>query len=193
MPICTTSRRVRVRLTGASIAAVAVLLLAGCADGGGVQLNGKIFDALGVSGEGSGKKAEPRLAERAPLVPPPRTDQLPQPGAPKTAADDRHMAWPDDPDKRRVAEANAKQQQINAKCRNQVGTMNRPDAERAELEAKCRESQGGLLAGAMGIFKKNMDGAALETSDEGDPGAAAATPSPVVTGSTAKPAAAKAR
>ena len=45
-----------------------------------IQMNGKIFDALGVNSTGSVKK-EVVLRERSPLVVPPGLDKLPEPGA----------------------------------------------------------------------------------------------------------------
>jgi len=43
-----------------------------------VQLNGGIFDAVGLND--AKKTADPKLAERAPLVVPPSLDRLPAPG-----------------------------------------------------------------------------------------------------------------
>lgn len=58
--------------------------LAGCgADD--IQLNGKIFDAVGLNSTGSVKK-EAKLKERQPLVVPPSTEKLPDPNAPEAAA-----------------------------------------------------------------------------------------------------------
>lgn len=52
------------------------LLLSGCAN---VELNGGIFDALGVSNVG--KVAEPKMDNRPGLVIPPSTASLPAPGS----------------------------------------------------------------------------------------------------------------
>ena len=75
--------------------------LSGCA-GYDVQLEGKIFEAAGLSG--TVQQEEPKLKERAGLVLPPEK-QLPAPG--KRAAVPEGMQWPDDPDlkARRVAQA----------------------------------------------------------------------------------------
>jgi hypothetical protein len=70
----------------------ATLALAGC---GGVQFEGKVFDAVGLSGER--QEADPKLAERPPLLLPPNTKALPQPGngvAVATARED----WPHNPE-----------------------------------------------------------------------------------------------
>ena len=160
---------------------LAILLaatLAGCSGGdSGVELNGKLFDAVGLSGTAK-KSAEPKLAERAPLVPPPRTDALPTPGS--GGADASHMAWPDDPDKRKAAAAAAENKKISKYCSDPM--IGRPDPERAKRDAECSDNQGGLLSSATAWFTNKKEGAAAVTADEGDPG--------IVTGSTRPQAAA---
>lgn len=59
-------------------ALAAALLLGGCAPGD-IQLNGKIFDAVGLNS--SSKPKEAQVAERAPLVVPPGLERLPPPGS----------------------------------------------------------------------------------------------------------------
>ncbi len=56
------------------------LVLAGCGLGD-VQLEGKLFDAIGANDLTGGAKRDPKLAARAPLVMPPATGALPQPGS----------------------------------------------------------------------------------------------------------------
>ena len=51
-----------------------------------IQLNGKIFDAVGLN-TGSVKSKEPVLKERAPLIVPPALDRLPEPGSSSAASD----------------------------------------------------------------------------------------------------------
>ena len=58
-------------------ACCAAFLLAGCSMDD-VQLNGGIFDAVGLND--TKKSGDPKLAERAPLVVPPSLDRLPAPG-----------------------------------------------------------------------------------------------------------------
>ena len=68
------------------------LALGGC---GGVEFQGKIFDYMGISGDR--QQADPRMAERPPLLLPPDTKALPQPGngvAVATARED----WPQNPE-----------------------------------------------------------------------------------------------
>jgi hypothetical protein len=71
------------------------LAAAGCS-ADDVELNGKIFDAVGLNQKT--KSAEPKMAERAPLVMPPALDRVPEPGTPQegAAAD---VAALQDPDK----------------------------------------------------------------------------------------------
>ncbi len=64
---------VRAAVLGASLA------LSGCSMDD-IQLNGKLFDAMGVNNTGSVKK-EATLKERSPLVVPPGLDKLPEPGS----------------------------------------------------------------------------------------------------------------
>ena len=108
-----------VRTTGVRRTAVAVTLLltsvglSACA-GDGVELNGKIFDAVGLSGDILGKKAEPRTEARAPLVLPPDANRLPEPGS--GAAPVVNQQWPRDAQQQRVAEAEARKQAHKAYC-----------------------------------------------------------------------------
>lgn len=57
---------------------LAIAALGGCGMDD-IQLNGKIFDAVGINDTGSVKK-EAKLRERSPLVVPPGLDKLPEPG-----------------------------------------------------------------------------------------------------------------
>lgn len=78
----------------ATVFALALPLLGGCA-AGDVQLNGKIFDALGVNSTTANKDV--RMAERAPLVVPPGLERLPAPGS-GTATETGALAEIKDPD-----------------------------------------------------------------------------------------------
>ncbi|MBX9862305.1 MAG: hypothetical protein K2Y42_06085 [Hyphomicrobium sp.] len=90
-----TSRRHRARI--ALLAAVPFsVVLAGCS-ADDVELNGKIFDAVGLN-TASVKSAEPKMAERAPLVMPPNPERVPEPGLPPEVAANEVAALKD-PDK----------------------------------------------------------------------------------------------
>jgi hypothetical protein len=65
----------------ATVAAGLAVGLVGCGTDG-LELNGKIFDVMGVSPSAqAASRREPKLAERTPLVMPPNTARLPEPGA----------------------------------------------------------------------------------------------------------------
>lgn len=118
---------------GIAAAASLALALTGCGDG--VELNGKIFDTLGVSSRTQKAEKEARLDPRSPLVPPPRTDKLPVPGEENTA----HMAWPEDPEiknKRASLDADKKRQQ---ECANErkFGTASDERQGKDDPNRKC--------------------------------------------------------
>jgi len=96
--------------------AVALLALAGCGGVDGVQFEGKMFEAVGLTGA-LGKRAEPKTEARAPLVLPPATEKLPEPGQLAAAPAQPHIAWPDDPDKRKAANESAKKTAQAEYCR----------------------------------------------------------------------------
>lgn len=93
----------------------------GCSGFDGVELNGKIFDAIGMSGDTFGKKTEPKTQARAPLVLPPDQNRLPEPGSAgntiQTGALQAEPSWPRDPDAQRVAEGSAKQKAQDQFCK----------------------------------------------------------------------------
>ena len=67
-----------------AVLAVALPGLAGCSMDD-IQLNGKVFDAMGMNTTGSVKSGDPKMAVREPLVVPPGLDSLPPPGSGKDA------------------------------------------------------------------------------------------------------------
>ena len=100
-------------LAGAAV--TSALLLSACADG--IDLNGKILDTLGISSSA----IDAKVAERAPLVMPPESSRLPEPGsgqAPVIQA--AATAWPDDPEARKQREAQERQRLHEAYCRGDV-------------------------------------------------------------------------
>jgi hypothetical protein len=108
-------------LTAFSIVGAAASL-GGCGGGmEGVELNGKVFEALGVAGDGAlGKKTEPKTQARAPLILPPDPNRLPEPGANaniQTGALQANPAWPVDRDAKRTADADAKKKAQDQYCK----------------------------------------------------------------------------
>ena len=71
---------------------VAALALGGC---GGIEFQGKVFDYMGLSGDR--KEADVKMAERPPLLLPPDTKALPQPGSGVAVATARED-WPKNPE-----------------------------------------------------------------------------------------------
>jgi hypothetical protein len=101
-------------ITGGLVASA--LLLGGCSDG--VELNGKIFDWMGVSPAAQeARTSEPKLAERAPLVMPPNSNRLPEPGS---GVEPANIAFPDDPEQRKVREAKERERLHMAYCRGEL-------------------------------------------------------------------------
>jgi hypothetical protein len=83
---------------------------AGCGMVDDVQLNGKLFDAVGLNSTGSVKK-DPTLAERSPLVVPPGLDKLPAPGSNGAAVANAIPGVEDHDAKRQVSQADLEKKQ----------------------------------------------------------------------------------
>ncbi len=101
------------RLSAFAAAASISLVLTGCGTDG-LELNGKLFDLMGVSE--SAQKAssrEPRMTERTGLVMPPDANRLPEPGS---TAEPDIAAQLNDPDKKRVAAAQERERLHKAYC-----------------------------------------------------------------------------
>jgi hypothetical protein len=94
---------------------IAPLALGGCVDG--VELNGKVFDWMGISAA-SQQKAEPKMEDRAPLVVPPSVTRLPEPGSGKTTFED--VASLNDPELKKQAAAKERQRLHEAYCRGEI-------------------------------------------------------------------------
>lgn len=105
------------RSAGRLAVGLVLLGLPGCGGLDGVEFNGKVFDAVGLTGA-LGKKEEPKTEPRAPLVLPPASERLPEPGENTAAAPVQTAeAWPNDPDKQRQANEAAKKQAQAEYCR----------------------------------------------------------------------------
>jgi hypothetical protein len=108
----------RLKLFVGAIGTAAAMLLGGCADG--VELNGKVFDFLGVSPAAlEASRREPKLAERAPLVMPPDANRLPDPASAQVAPTDQ-ANWPTDPEQRKLAAAQERERLHLAYCRGDI-------------------------------------------------------------------------
>lgn len=124
----------------------AAMLLSGCADG--VELNGKLFDALGVSAASqAAAKKEPQLPQRSGLVMPPDQTRLPEPGA--VAPDtDAQLAALNDPEKKKELAAAERARLHKAYCSGELtwkeSAFNREHQARSPY-GPC----GGLALGSM--------------------------------------------
>lgn len=108
------------------LAGAAALLLGGCG-GEGIELNGKIFDAVGLSGNAE-KSAEPKMAQRTGIVVPPNTGSLPVPGS-RAEGDSPDLAAIQDPDKIvQVSQAEKERQQAEYCKKNYEEAMQRGDS-----------------------------------------------------------------
>ena len=96
-------------------AALALLAFGGCS-ADDIELNGGVFDAVGLGAKSKASKAEPVMAARAPLVLPPNLERLPQPGAP-VGGEAADVAALDDPDKKLVVDQAALQRQQAEYCK----------------------------------------------------------------------------
>ena len=96
------------------VLAALAAFLGGCGGVDGVELNGKVFDALGVGGNSSAE--EPTMAARSALVVPPNVERLPQPGA-QPAAEAMDVASINDPDKKLIVTDEQLQKQQAEYCR----------------------------------------------------------------------------
>ena len=123
MTITTTFVRRLPRAMALCAVAVVTLGLGACAD---TELNGKIFDVLGVSSAAqAAAQTEPKMAERTGLVLPPDASRLPEPGS--GGADDGSTALTqvDDPERRKAAAAAERERLHKAYCSGEMGWKER--------------------------------------------------------------------
>lgn len=147
-----TSSRFGARYACAAVIACA-LALGGCA-ADEVELNGKIFDAMGLNAKS--KTTEPKLAARAPLVMPPSPERVPEPGVPpeSQAADVAALQDPDAVAKTSRAEL---ERQQAAYCK-----------EHYELAKARGDDTADLAAGPLGPCKASILTAIKQWTGNGD-------------------------
>ncbi len=122
---------------------VAAAGVGGCGLEDGVQLNGKIFDAVGLN-TGSVKEKEPKMADRSPLVVPPALDKLPEPGSGKTSQPD--LAEVKDYDaQHRTSQQDLEKQQAEYCKKNYEPAVQRGDASADSLEGPLGSCRGSVL------------------------------------------------
>ncbi len=81
----------------------------------GVELNGKVFDAVGLN-TGSVRSGDPKMRERAPLVVPPGLESLPAPGSASPPPEADALAQVTDHDAKRNVSKDELQRQQQAFC-----------------------------------------------------------------------------
>lgn len=138
----------RLRNAGTAGVLAVAMMVSGCGFDG-VELNGALFDYMGVSGN-SGPKKEPKVAERLGLVLPPQMDRLPEPGAAPTQTASIDPAWPVDPDGNKAAQAAALDRQHDAFCRDalwRAKAAGQTDAQIKGPKGMCNASALNLIAG----------------------------------------------
>ncbi|MBA4131642.1 MAG: hypothetical protein C0519_09475 [Hyphomicrobium sp.] len=109
------TRKPSQRLIRMTLAVISAVAIGGCSMDD-VELNGGVFDSLGI-GSNQPKSAEPKLAARTPLVVPPSTASLPAPGAPPEAVQSDVTVAIDDPDRKIIVTEAEKQKQQDEYCR----------------------------------------------------------------------------
>lgn len=125
-------------------------LLAGCA-AGDIELNGKLFDALGVNSTNS--SGPPKLAERSALVVPPGLDRLPAPGE-KTETETGALDEINDPDQVKTADKAELERQQAEYCK-----VNYEQAKaRGDLEADHAKGPLGPCRGSIFTALKTWSG-----------------------------------
>ncbi|MEM1371565.1 MAG: hypothetical protein AAGG72_04965 [Pseudomonadota bacterium] len=119
----------------------ALLAVQGCAPGD-VQLEGRVFDMLGVNNS-TQSSAAPRMKERTGLVVPPSLQRLPQPGKP-AGSQDTLLAAINDPDRAGQvdkAQLEAEQAKVCSEIYEPAKARGEPDADHISGPlGPCRKS-----------------------------------------------------
>lgn len=136
-----------------AIVCTAALVLSACG-GDGVELNGKIFDALGVSTASLGPRPEPKVERRSPIVLPPDGNRLPEPGSAPAPVANANQNWPQDRDQKKIADAAEAKRKQEEHCRD--GNW-KEKAMRDEVGASQGPSGG--CGSIFSVFSKTLFGA----------------------------------
>ncbi len=120
-------------------------LAGGCSGFDGVELQGGVFDAMGLSGSGQKRLADTKVEARPGLVLPPSHDKLPEPVTGSLAAAPSGEAWPIDPENRRAQSKAEREKRHAAFC------------ERALQDARIR-GESGVVMGPNGNCQPGMFG-----------------------------------
>ena len=131
------------------------LMLGGCGGVDGVDLQGGVFDALGISSAAQEQKApkETRVAARPGLVLPPAEDRLPQPGGAAPPPEQQLAqgeAWPVNPEENRArvkAENEKKHRDYCDKALRDARVMGRSTETVMGPNGNCQPGMFGSLSG----------------------------------------------
>lgn len=130
----------------------AAMLAGGCSGFDGVELQGGVFDALGVSGSNQSRKlSDVKVEPRPGLVLPPSVDRLPEPVTGSiAAAPPPGEAWPVDPEDRKV--------QASA----DLDRRHKEFCERALQDQRMR-GEGGVVMGPKGNCQPGLFGSLTQS------------------------------
>jgi len=128
-----------------SICLAAAVVTGGCAGFDGVELQGGVFDAMGLSGSGQKKLSEVKVDARPGLVLPPSTEKLPDPVTGSISAAPQDGSWPVDPEDRRAGNRAELEKRHKAFC------------ERAIQDHRMR-GESGVVMGPMGNCQPGLFG-----------------------------------
>ena len=138
-------------IKGVSLACclVAAAVAGGCSGFDGLELQGGVFDALGVSGSGQKKLSDTKVDARPGLVLPPSNEKLPDPVTGSLAAAPADESWPVDPEDRRASNRAELEKRHKAAC------------ERLIQNARMR-GETGVVMGPMGNCQPGLFGSLTE-------------------------------
>lgn len=151
MLICMLGNRRNFKRLVLSTALGASIALGGCGAGvDGVELQGGVFDALGLSGSGQRKLSDVKVDPRPGLVLPPSPDNLPPPETGSVAVAPQDQSWPVDPEDRKAANKAELEKRHRAFC------------ERAIQDQRMRR-ESGVVMGPMGNCQPGLFGSLGQT------------------------------
>lgn len=142
------------KIAGCVTALLAGLAVSACGFDG-VELNGKIFDAVGLNTSSVTK--EPKMRDRAPLVVPPGLETLPAPTVAGTPPPDA-IADVSDHDERKLLSADDKEKAHRAFCaKNYDAQRALVDEAVANVEGPLGPCRPSILSGAPSIFNQKAE------------------------------------
>ena len=137
------------------LAASAVGVLLSACSPGDVQLNGKVFDAIGGLVGSGGPNEEAKIAVRPGLVTPPGLDRLPEPGS--ASVPDGDLAQIQDFDRKKVVDKSALEAKQREYCKVNYEQAKQRGDQTADMATgpmgACRPTALGLVGDLTGTKK----------------------------------------